>query len=158
MNFGPVEYLQFYDELYFLNQEKEFRGTFLDGLKGQFKFQDVVELLENKRKAYNFAYTNIYRSYGIASDDLYVELDCIWAEFVEPENVDSHILDILLLSPAFLPVHLFNYIRTYVLSDQDRGNIIEFQITVKRAWENYMVAALKYAKVKGKEQIDDESS
>lgn len=69
---------QFLDELSFWGESKENSSTFYKAIKGAITLKDIEDTLENKKKAYNYTYTNIYRKYGVQHDDLYGELDKIW--------------------------------------------------------------------------------
>jgi len=70
---------QFIDEISFLGKQKQHSATFIKALKGGITFKDVEKILEDKRKVYNYALTNIYRKYSVVHDDLYGELDKIWS-------------------------------------------------------------------------------
>jgi hypothetical protein len=85
-----TEKRQFLDEIEFLGKSQEFTSAFKAGLKSMFTLKSSPEkfsaTLEDKRKAYNYAYTNIFRKYRVDHDDLYGDLDKIWNECITEKN------------------------------------------------------------------------
>jgi hypothetical protein len=69
---------QMMTEIFFLGQKGQFAVSFADYLKGAFTYQDVHQRLEKKRKAYNFAFVNVMKKYGLCPDDLDSRLDRLW--------------------------------------------------------------------------------
>jgi|APSaa5957512535_1039671.scaffolds.fasta_scaffold381528_1 hypothetical protein len=60
-NLTKIEQRQFVDEIFFLNKDNFFSGTFVDALKGGITFKNIEEILNDKRKAYDYALSNIFR-------------------------------------------------------------------------------------------------
>ncbi len=71
---------QFLDALELLSCQKEFRGTFRYAIKGTVTLQTIDSLMDKRLKAYNFAYTELFKRYGILHDELYSRLDKLWEE------------------------------------------------------------------------------
>ncbi len=66
------------DEIEFLGKTKEHEKIFIKALKGAVTLKNVENILSEKRKVYNYAYTNIFRKYNVEHSDLYGELDKVW--------------------------------------------------------------------------------
>lgn len=79
---NKTEKRQCLDEIEFLGKSKQHSSTFVTALKGVYTFTNVKgieEMLGDKIKVYNYAYTNIFKKYNIDHFDLYGELDKVWS-------------------------------------------------------------------------------
>jgi hypothetical protein len=77
---------QMTDELIALGKSGQHNSTFIKAVKGAFTFKDVQKILDEKRRAYNYAYTNVFKKYNVIHNDLYSDLDRIWNICVEEED------------------------------------------------------------------------
>ena len=76
MRFTRTDYHQFMDQVYSLGKEKEFRFQFF--INRHFRIFSLPNYVDDKRKKYNHALTNLLRKYGIVTDSFYGELNKIW--------------------------------------------------------------------------------
>jgi len=75
-----TDYRQFMDEVKMIRERKEFSGTFTTAIKNTMSLKNVDEMLATKRKAYDHLLANVLRKYRIVPDDLYNDLDQLWAD------------------------------------------------------------------------------
>lgn len=74
------------DELIALGKTKQFSSIFVKALKGGMILTNIEKILEDKRRAYNWAFTNVLKKYGIRPEDLYGDLDKIWNICLNEKN------------------------------------------------------------------------
>lgn len=155
--FTKTDQRQFVDEVYFLNLDKDFKGTFVDTLKGSLTFKDVERILEKKRKAYNHALTNLYRKYGILPDDFYSQLDELWDSVPLSDIMTKHLKKLLpaggvgkLAGSALL---LAVPIAGLLLEASTVVAVGIVQYGVRTKWEGYKTKALKFSDDYSKKQI-----
>ncbi len=78
------DYRKFINDLSLLHNQKKFSRTFFNALKVSFVFKNVDEVLESKRKAFNFNLANIFKKWNLYHEELYSELNRIWQEVNVP--------------------------------------------------------------------------
>ncbi len=78
------DYRGFINDLSLLNKQKKFSRTFFSALKVSFMFKNIDEVLESKRKAFNFTLANIFKKWNLYHEELYSELNRIWKEVNVP--------------------------------------------------------------------------
>lgn len=140
MKFTQTDYKQFVDEIYFLNKDKDFSGTFVDALKGTITIKDIDSILEEKRKGYNFALTNVFRKYNIVPDDLYDHLDRAWNEVRLIEFVENH------LKKSTPTASVASWLTGgWLLPTLSIAVLGVYQYAVRTKWEGYKASALLFA-------------
>ena len=77
---------QLMDELISLGKSGQHSSTFIKAIKGAVTLKDVQKILDEKRRAYNYAYTNAFKKYNVIHNDLYGDLDKIWNICVEEKD------------------------------------------------------------------------
>jgi hypothetical protein len=156
-----AEQRQFIDEIFFVNKDRDFSGTFVDALKGAITFKKIDEILNNKVRAFNYVYAEIFKDYGILPNNLYDTLDKLY----DKETFETF---------------FENYVRTLSIENSSKDSIIKkigkslargtvllpsvfglqhlliFQQAVKAKWDNYKKAAFQYAEEYSKRLIKDE--
>lgn len=78
---------QFIEEIKALNRRSEFRVSLFDVMN-----PFLENKIEKMRKYYNLAYAEIFRNYGLYTDNLYDELDEIWKEAHEKFKLNPWLL------------------------------------------------------------------
>lgn len=69
---------QMIEEIVALGKTKENSSTFMKAFKGAVTLKNIEKILEDKKRAYNVAFSNLFRRYGIKHPDLFGDLDKIW--------------------------------------------------------------------------------
>jgi|WetSurMetagenome_2_1015567.scaffolds.fasta_scaffold1151754_2 hypothetical protein len=150
MKFTQTDYKQFVDEIFFLNRDKDFAGTFIDTLKGTVTIKDVDSILEEKRKGYNFALTNLFRKYNIVPDDLYSSLDRVWHETALNDVIASYLEKV---SPKTIG---FAFPLPTLLGGLAVAHLSIYQYAVRSKWEGYKASALLFADEHAKGLVKNE--
>jgi len=129
-NFTKTDYRQFIDEVMFLGEEKEFSGTFTDGLKAI--VSNIDHALDLKRRAYNFALVNILKKYQIECGDIYQELDNKWNDI----KIEKRSIGILTINP----------LTRIMMARQEE---------VGRKWTSYIQGSIDIATKHGKRELNE---
>ncbi|MBU3100682.1 MULTISPECIES: hypothetical protein [Clostridium] len=79
---GNKELRQFMIELEFIGKNKSYIGI-ANKIAKSFSFKNVDDLLQDKKKAYDFQVSKLFDMYGVENDSLFDEFDVIWVESLE---------------------------------------------------------------------------
>ncbi|MDP8268539.1 MAG: hypothetical protein P9L97_07420 [Candidatus Tenebribacter davisii] len=156
---------QIVDEIYFLGKSKQHRSTFIKAMKGAILLSKLEKILMDKRKAYNYQYTNIFKKYSVKHDDLYGELDKIWTDSLlkeVPTKQKAEVVEVATalgsatalaslgsattaaFTSAFFSITLTGLFGP-VMSGFLLFRLVRVQVKVWRLWKNYKENCRKFA-------------
>lgn len=80
---------QFLDKLYLLNVSDEFSVSYFDALRGYLTFEEIRELLNDRRIKYNVALVDLLKEFSIVIPDLHKKLDEFWEDLTEDDILQA---------------------------------------------------------------------
>jgi len=81
---NQTQYRLILDELYLLQDQSHMNSK--DFLKAHVSWKKFEDKLESKKRAYNISFVNLFKKYGIRTDNLYNELDLLWDKAEEKDR------------------------------------------------------------------------
>ncbi len=119
-----TELRQFIDKIVLLGNKNEYTSTIFEQFKNVIPGSTVENVLINKKKSYDYEYVNIFKEYGLSTEDIYNDLDIIW------DNVELPKLNLMVCVMGYPLIHSCE--------------------EVKAKWKNYIKETVALAKKRAK--------